>query len=323
MFPDQMYSARSNPWDQQGTSVHLAMNDPAIIQRSGLAWTAEKVPLYTNTMEPVPDHVAMTRSDTRQVLGVVGRDFQPYQNTEMFGFLSNVAGLADATIETAGCLHGGKDVWALARVPNLDVCIGDDVSRGCLLIANGHVGNRRLTIQPTSVRVVCSNTLAMATRQRRGQRKTVQGGWAIRHTAGMRQAVRDAEQAYTRALQVHHETSQMMDLLARSPLTTTRFADLMAAVFTADGPDERGRAQTIRAKREATIQSILASETCQVGSTRGTMFAGLNAITEFIDHERPTRSTDGDSQAARFASSIFGSGAQLKQRALETALSLC
>ena len=88
-----------------------------------------------------------------------------------------------------------------------------------------------------------------------------------------------------------------------------------------DGPDESDRAASIRRKREDSIRSILAGETCMQRDTAGTAWALFNGITEWVDHERGTRGGES-ADAQRFASSVWGSGAALKQRAWETMLDL-
>jgi hypothetical protein len=50
-------------------------------------------------------------------------------------------------------------------------------------------------------------------------------------------------------------------------------------------------------------------------SAKGTAFGLLNAVTEFVDHERKARNTDN-----RLDSAWFGQGANIKQKALEQAL---
>lgn len=52
-----------------------------------------------------------------------------------------------------------------------------------------------------------------------------------------------------------------------------------------------------------------------LASSKGTAFGLLNAITEYVDHERRARSTDH-----RLESAWFGAGATLKQKALDQAL---
>lgn len=52
-------------------------------------------------------------------------------------------------------------------------------------------------------------------------------------------------------------------------------------------------------------------------SANGTAWGLLNAVTEFVDHERRARSNE-----YRMDSAWFGQGAQIKQRALDSALQL-
>ena len=52
-------------------------------------------------------------------------------------------------------------------------------------------------------------------------------------------------------------------------------------------------------------------------SAQGTAWGMLSAITEYVDHHRQARSNDN-----RLDSAWFGNGAQMKQRALNSALQL-
>ncbi|MCC5888652.1 MAG: DUF932 domain-containing protein, partial [Gammaproteobacteria bacterium] len=55
----------------------------------------------------------------------------------------------------------------------------------------------------------------------------------------------------------------------------------------------------------------------ELATAKGTAWGLLNAVTEFVDHERRSRSSD-----YRLDSAWFGQGAQLKSEALEAALAL-
>jgi len=55
----------------------------------------------------------------------------------------------------------------------------------------------------------------------------------------------------------------------------------------------------------------------ELAAAQGTAWGLLNAVTEFVDHERRARS-----QEYRLDSAWFGQGANLKQRALDQALQL-
>lgn len=52
-------------------------------------------------------------------------------------------------------------------------------------------------------------------------------------------------------------------------------------------------------------------------SARGTAWGLLNAVTEYVDHERRARSSE-----YRMDSAWFGQGAVIKQKALDVALQL-
>lgn len=55
----------------------------------------------------------------------------------------------------------------------------------------------------------------------------------------------------------------------------------------------------------------------ELPSAKSTDYGLLNAVTEYVDHERWARSTDN-----RLESAWFGNGTQIKQRALEQTLAL-
>jgi len=291
-----------------------------------LAWAVEKRGLRTDDLQPVPDAWAVRRLDTGRILGIVGPGYCPLQNAEMFGFFTTLAGERELVFETAGSLQGGRIVWVLARVPDLGIRLGEDLAETYLLISNGHAGNKVLTIAPTTIRVVCQNTLALAEAQitqRRRAGRSLAAGFQVRHTAGMHEALTDIRAAFASTFTAHTLTRQAWEFLARVPMTRQLEKDFLAAVFRAQGPDEADRAKTIRQNREKRLQAILASPTSQVPGTKDTAFSLLQAVVEYIDHDRPTRTDEATSiSEARLASAIFGSGAQLKETAWTSMLAL-
>lgn len=314
------YSLREGAWHGLGTVVDLPLTDPEIAKAAGLAWAPEVVGLYRQDMEVVAEHKAIVRSDTRETLGIVGKGYVPLANDTLFGFFRAVAGSSGMTVETAGALGRGERVWALARVPSLDLVLGQDASRGYLLISTSHDGSASVRIQPTLVRVVCQNTLRMAMggRARRG---TLTTGYSVRHTAGMDAAIRDIAQAYAQARTDWDATKDMVTTLASRTLTHAAFDAMMAAAFKSGEGD---RARALAENRAVKIRTILAGPTCNVQGTAGTLWAGLNAITEYIDHDAQTRVVaEGSERENRFESAVLGgNGDRAKANALDAALAL-
>ena len=325
---------RMNPWQRAGrTMLAEAMTDPrAAIRQAGLDWSVERVDLRcADTLDPVPEFSAIRRSDTNGLLGVVGKDYSPFQNAAMFDVFKDLAAVDRSdgglgfSIETAGAFQGGKVVWALAHLPDLGIRIGDDESRTYLLVSNGHTGNRTLIIAPTTVRVICKNSLRLAESQARERRKHpgLAGGFTLKHTPGIHEAVNEAKAAFAATIASHKVTKAVWNRLADVPLTKKREADLMQMVFGTPGPDETDRARALRKSREDRIAAINASVTAQLRGTKDTIFSAMSSIIEWAEHDRQTRVTDGgDADESRLFSATFGSGAELKAKAWDAALEL-
>lgn len=312
---------RLNPWARQGRTLmrEACANPDLAIQQAGLDWNVDKVAMRcADTLDPIPEFAAIRRSDNQGILGVVGKDYEAFQNAQMFQVFKDLSGFP-FTIETAGSFQHGRIVWAMAHLPDLGIRIGDDESKTYLLVSNGHTGNRTLLIAPTTIRVICQNTLRLA----EAQAKTLANGFILRHTPGIHEAVEAAKETFRATMQAHAATKAAWKYLASKALTKKLEKDFLSLLFAATGPDESERAKTMRKTREDRLAAILASPTSQVRGTKDTAFSLLHAVVEYIDHDRPTRTSEGISaEESRLFSSNFGSGAELKSRAWETILEL-
>ncbi len=327
-------SSRFNPWQRNGrTLLAEATTDPAAaLRQAGLDWTVQRVDLRTaDTLDPVPEFSAIRRSDTNGILGVVGPDYEPFQNAAMFDVFTDLAqvdrsdGGLPFTIETAGAFQGGRVVWALAHLPDLGIRIGDDEAKTYLLVSNGHTGNRTLIIAPITVRVICRNSLRLAEAQARANRRQpgLAGGFVLKHTSGIHAGVADAKAAFAATIQSHAATTAAWRFLTKQPMTSRLETAFMAQVFGKPGPDESDRARALRKSREDRIAAILASPTSQVRGTKDTAFSLMQAVVEYVDHDRTTRTSEGgDADESRLFSATFGSGAEVKERAWSAALEL-
>jgi phage/plasmid-like protein (TIGR03299 family) len=325
---------RQNPLRRFGVAMSgegTTVADIALKQ-SGLDWTAEKIPLRTADMlEVCPDAFAIRRSDNNGILGCVGRDYQPYQNRDMFAVFDDLAHVrgnqvTPFKIETAGCFQKGKTVFALCKMPHLGIVLGDDCIDCYLLVSNSHDGRKPVTITPTTIRVVCQNSLRMAEAQARHERKKglLSGGFAIKHTQGMKGRIEEVKEIYNQAIRDRFATEDIFKQMVRVPLTSKLEREFLTSVFGKPGPDESERAKTIRKNRDDRIAAILASPTSQVKGTKDTAFSLLNATTEFVDHFRPTKTSDNSESAdeARSMSAMFGSGDALKSKACDGMMEL-
>ena len=79
---------------QVGPGLGTKLDQPATaaeaIEAAGLNYHVALHSLSTNDGIPVPKRKTVIRSDTSEVLGVVGNSCQPVQNHQCFGFLDAV-----------------------------------------------------------------------------------------------------------------------------------------------------------------------------------------------------------------------------------------
>ena len=351
-------SFRTGAWWGQGE----VFDDPGLTGRevlklAKLDWKVHKVETFApfefkgeTQVYDVPMSLAIVRDpvggeDQPSVLGTVGAGYEMFQNQELVDMMDALAGDGSIQYEVAGALGKGEIVWVLAKIPNLEKAIGEDVSIPYFLSITGHIGNKNQVNFPTGVRVVCQNTMRMAEYLHRGK-VGLSRGYSFRHTKNIRDKVNDMIANYHKAIEAWDRTHEINKALAGIQFDTKMKDDFL--LFMAD-PDyspkveearqkaideatdkdvrekleKRSDNQTSRRKNKVeALEKILASPTCQVNGTKDTLYSLLQAGIEWIDHERSTRG-EGDQEKAssRFESANFaGSGVDLKERAFARAM---
>lgn len=128
------------------------------------------------------------RTDTQQVLGVVGKDYQIVQNRDVFLFFDSIVGAAEKVkYETAGALGNGERIFITAKLPDYIRVGKDDLIEQYVFLTTSHDGYGSITAAFTPVRIVCQNTLNAAFRNQQNCIK-------IRHTASAIDRLKQAHQ---------------------------------------------------------------------------------------------------------------------------------
>lgn len=339
------YSLRENAWHGLGQVVERPVGDNEALKLAGLDWTIDLVPLCRSDMTPIDSHVAAVRSDNRVTLGVVGKNYTPVQNHELFTWIRGLEAIGETMIETAGALMDGSTVWVLARIKDLHFDINGDEHQGYLSLTNGHAANRLLMLTPTMTRQCCNNTTRMIVGQKR--EGTLATGFNLRHGSQILANLEAIKDMYVQTSKAWKSTEAALRALAASPLTDEKINRLFVepwipkAEITAeakaeaeaaakDDADEKDRASAIRMEREKRLREILASPTCQLAGTKDTVFSAYNAVTEFLEHDAPARGKAGltgeaqirAQKTSRFESNLDGRADEVKGKALKLALEL-
>jgi phage/plasmid-like protein (TIGR03299 family) len=278
------------------------------MSEAGMDWEIRETPVRFISSEAgalgqissFPDQKVLFRSDNREPLSVVSNRFKVVQPREVLEFYRDLTEQSGFELETAGVLKGGRKLWALARTGQTGSLAGNDQTNGYVLLATACDGTLATTAQFTSIRVVSNNTLAVA----------LNGNT---HAVKVRHSTTFDPQAVKKQLGI--SVSAWDDFMYRLKRITRKTAEkVMQTIFTDTGYQPQG--MPVKANEQAMKKAMAlydgAGRGSELASAKNTAYGLLNAVTEFVDHERRARSTDN-----RLDSAWFGKGAQIKQRALE------
>lgn len=309
------------PWHGLGTKVDHVMTALEAIKAGGLDWEVEKVPLSIEEnggYKIAPKIYATRRKDSRAILGYVGEQYEILQNRAAFSFFDAVVGEKAAIYHTVGALGSGERLWLLAKLPQSVRVIGDDIVDLFLLLSNSHDGSQAVSVRFTSIRVVCQNTLAAAISE--GKRAQY-----VRHTSNIGLRVSDVQ----KGLGIVNTQAQLFEqaakLLVKTPLTADKFGTFLERTgLKPNNPEDLAK---LSPRSKSIIDEVSDLFDRAPGNdlqgVKGSAWAALNAVTYYADYRRATRGASQDERSDnRIASLLWGSGAELKAKAFEAALSL-
>ncbi len=303
-----MMYVREVPWHRLGTRLEKPATAAKAIEAAGLGFTVEKIALKTNDPElHVDGHFATVRTDTWQVLGVVGSRYSIIQNRDAFATFDALVGEGEAIYHTAGVLGKGERIWLLAKLPDYIRVNGADFVEKYLLLTNSHDGSGPVRVKLTPVRVVCENTLALALN---GEEQEVH----IRHTAQAGARLKEAHEILGLTNKLYAELDCIFNSMSAKHIDGKSLASYVNAVF--PKVSNSGDRSRIIKTREKVLELAETGRGAEL--SRGTVWGAYNAVTEFVDHYRLTSVTD----AAGLKSMWFGSGERIKKQAFRTAMEL-
>lgn len=303
------------PWHGLGTELANPATASEAILAAGLNYEVDLQSLWTSGGDLVSSRQAVVRRDTSEVLGVVGRGYQPIQNHQCFSFLDSVVADGRLRYHTAGALGKGERVWMLAKLPGeIQIKDSEDVTEKYLLLSNSHDGSSALRIYFTPIRVVCANTLAMAERRSRSD------GVSIVHKGNLEAKVNEAQEILGLARRFYDDLGSKINQLAAYHPTRAQVESYFEAIYPDRLSPANSRTQNVRSKL---LHLFEAGRGQDLPATRFTAWTAFNALTEYVDHHRSTRGrTVGERVDRRLRSAWFGSGAKLKADAWKSALEM-
>jgi phage/plasmid-like protein (TIGR03299 family) len=301
--------AGATPWDGKGefvgdkgeTAVEALRGSAADFTVSKHRVFTQPCPNWTTPEIEVENYRAVVRDDTKQVLGMPGKNFSLYQPLQFAQFADDIAMNGDMKVHTIGVDYGGARIWMLCKIGSTEIVPEDKVDH-YLFLVNGFDGKTALQGVFTNVREVCANAFRAAVGKAKGE------VIRIRHTKNMVVNPAEARRVLRIGQKAFEESDDFMKTLAETPMPTSDWIDLCLTIFPNPVADENGeyskRGTTRAENNRRTLTSLYYDgRGARIPGVHGTAWGAYNAITEYAGYHRQTRGNQ------RFESLMMGSGA--------------
>ena len=323
----------ATPWHGLGQNILQLMQATAPADRIDAALAAAQMtysvgslPLYLADGSQVPGHKASVRfaadGTVAATLGVVGDGYRHIQNAEACAILRPLAEEFGCVPAAAGVLGNGERCWMLMRLADATITPlpGDDV-RGYFLLHWDHTGQMTVQGLGTGIRVVCQNTLTLATTGRKA--------WiAVRHTSGAGGRLDEAAAIVRKLMQALQATGETFASMGAKRLDAAAIDAYIAKVIP-NTTSSQTVAPVIQARRDTIATLVhggkgaaMANQGVNTADGGASLWAAYNAVTEYFDHVRPAEAQSEAGLLRAHESAVFGGNAEIKAAALTVAAQL-
>lgn len=286
-----------------------------------------------------PDNVAIIRADTGERMGIANADYNITQPYEMLEFFRDLVEGSGFQLTTAGVLFGGKRMWVLAKITEATINGWDKVG-AYLLISTSADGSLSNEGRLTTVCVVCDNTLRMALGRDAARAR-------VSHRMSMAMTKLKADLGLDRASETFAGFVEQANALSKVKVSVAAADDFVLRLLRGAAADDQVAEQLAGASSGDSLASLLARphvpkeqerdldqllrrprgadailalfEGGGRGATErgraGTAWGLVNAVTEYVDHVRPSKTDDH-----RVVNAWWGDGEALKAQAATMAL---
>lgn len=315
---ESMFFVRQEPWHKLGNRLETAPTTQEAYIASGLNWKVERHPLVFHKDGTVfeTSEFALVRDKDMRVLGVCRERYNIFQNEEALNWCDPLIESGFWTYDTAGALKNGEICWVLLKQGEIEI-VKKDVINQFLLLLWSHDGSKSIQIMPTSVRVVCNNTLQVALREAEFKSK-------IKHTSNMKLRLEEVRKIYSESSKSFENQveafKKMLDVKIDVGFVDSYLDVVMDRGFGIKNIDEMqdGKTKTTATNIVSAFKESVynGSGTRELGITN-TLYGLFNGVEETIEHM-----VGGNRIKDRGENILFGRGKELVNIAFDTAMAM-
>ncbi len=281
-------------WHGLGQVVEKAMTAEECIKLANLDYEVDKTSIHAQidvvkdgeggrVYEQIDDKFATYRTDTNEVLGIVGSRYEIIQNKDAFGFFDSIIDSGEAIFETAGALGKGERIFVTAKLPE-DMLVAGEPCDKYIILTNSHNGTSSIIAGFTTIRVVCNNTLQAAL-------KGIENKVSIEHRTGAKERLSEAYKVMNIASKYMNEVDEIFNKMANTKIEDAQLKAYIKEVMKSEYAKKNATEEEIledstRLKNQVnSIYEFALSHPTQItDATRGTLWGAYNSISGYYNH---------------------------------------
>jgi len=277
-----------------------------VLEETKLNFIAEPREIFTSDGVTIPDNRAIVRNDNNKSLGIVGNRYQIIQNSDAFTIMDNLIKETGGEYISGGFTGKGSRVCLQAQLGESFNINGDNGHEFRINCVNSFDGTSNLQIYFMVYRQICTNGMM-------GWAKDQNHSVSIRHSKSADFRLGEASRILGIAKDYIINFKQNAEILAQKMVDRNMVKKFLNEVLGNPNKENKTSGELkLSTRLNNQHQKVISLFENGTGNNGKTAYDLVNGVTEFVDHNK-TGSID---------SMLFGTGAQLKEKAFEVALAL-
>lgn len=256
------------------------MNVQEMLIETGLNWTVRSEKIQTESGIIIPDKISIVREDNNTSLGVMGKDYQPYQNHEMLELLERVSNQTGLQLKKGGMFGGGSKVYV--QLKSNDLKLNDDTIEGYLTGINSFDGSTSLAFGPSNVTISCMNSFYSAFRSIKTK---------VRHTSNMSVRIDDLVKTLELSLQEEEQMFKNIVKLSEAPYDPSKashrigYGDrVLRTLFDIDKNVDLNDEKSVSGNKRNKMTKYYVDLNGEIKEKGGNLWGLFSGVTKFTTH---------------------------------------
>lgn len=305
---------RERAWHNLGTVVPDSMSIMDAYDKSGLGWEVYKTEEIEVNGISTKRFNGVVRADTEEVLGIVSPKYKVVQNDEIFDLAQYFSSVA--TVESAGSIQGGRKNYLLLHSDSFRATHNDPMQNYMALFW-GHDGTSSITVKPTSIRVVCKNTMDMVLAQ-------TTESLTIKHHGDISTKLDQARDIITKYKDTGCLFKAQVQGLANRSISHDELRSFFYAAYTKfwepipHNPVNEKEEEVYKKAVAAilTWEDTFEKETLEISASP---WVAVNAVTNYIQHRKAERGRQATPESRAYTN-LIGSSAKSSKSIMQYAM---